>query len=251
MITIVIPGNPIPKMRHCTTRKGFSFDPQVKDKGAVKWLILQEIRQKFPDIEFPIKGPIHCEFYFYMPIPESFTKTQKTLISWQAFEHITKPDCDNLEKFYLDCMSGIVYEDDKRIYRLSTLKRYDEIPRTAIRIMVPEQSVLKKAREILALFPSGELMDFAMDLEVIADCLDEEFLTHKEEAKENLQLEAAYSLSIFADRYGAVLHQITKKYPGAWKTISEFQEKTYKKDLHHGINGTCYAPQRTIQEDAE
>ncbi len=242
MITIIIPGNPIPKMRHCTVRQGFSFDPQIKDKGAVKWLILQEIRQKFPDIQFPLKGAINCEFYFYFPIPESFSKKEKTLISWDAFEHITKPDCDNLEKFYLDCMSQIVYEDDKRIYRLSTLKRYDETPRTEIRIMIPDSPITKKVKEILSLFPAGELGEFAQDLELVADCLDKDFINHKEEAKERLQLEAAYALSIFADRYGAALNQITKKYPGVWKSISEFEQKTYKEISTQESNGACYAP---------
>jgi len=242
MITIIIPGNPIPKMRHCTTRKGISFDPQIKDKGAVKWIIMQQIKSRFPDIEFPLKGPINCEFYFYFSIPESFSKTHKTLISWDAFEHTTKPDCDNLEKFYLDCMSKIVYEDDRRIYRMFTLKRYDETPRTEIRIMVPDRAIIKKAREILSMFPAGELADFACDLELVADCLDKEFLNHKEEAKEQLQLEAAYAISILADRYGSFLNQITKKYPEAWKNISEFLEKNYKEISGNEINDSFYAP---------
>lgn len=241
MITIIIPGNPIPKMRHRQTRNGIAYDPQVKEKGSVKWIIMQEIKKKFPDIEFPIKGPVNCEFFFYMQIPESFTKSERTLISWDALQHVSKPDCDNLEKFYLDCMSQIVYEDDRRIYRLSTLKRYDETPRTEIRIMVPDKPIMKKTKEILAMFPAGELKDFVQDLAFVAKCVDPEFLK-QEEAKEELQLQAAYAISILADRYGSFLNQITKKYPGAWKSISEFQEKTYKEISKPDVNGTCYAP---------
>jgi hypothetical protein len=89
-------------------------------------------------------------------------------------------------------------------------------------------------------------------LYTISGCLEEDFLNHKEEASEQMQLEAAYSISILADRYGSFLNQITKKYPGAWKSISEFQKKQYKENLNHENevckenlttqNGTCYAP---------
>lgn len=228
MITITIPGQPIPKLRARHTKRGITFDPQSDKKKYVRLYLQSFINERLSDIQFPLKGPVNCEFYFYMPIPASFTNGEKSLISWNALEHVSKPDCDNLEKFYLDCMSGIVYEDDRRIYRMSTLKRYDPEPRTEIRIMIPEKSILDKAKSILSLFPSDELADFAEDLSIIADCLDVEFLNQKEECKEKLQLEAAYALSILADRYGAILNQITKKYPGIWKNISEFEEKNYK-----------------------
>ena len=241
MITIVIPGEPIPKMRHRQSKWGSTFDPQVDAKNAVKWHIKHFIKEHFPDIEFPLAGPVHCEFYFYMPMPEHFTQAEKSLISWNAMKHVSKPDCDNLEKFYLDCMSKIVYEDDRRIYSLSTLKRYDIYPRTEIRIMVGEKTIMKKVKEILSLFPREELEEFAQDLEIVADCIDKEFLNKKEEAQEKLQREAAEALSIFADRYAAALYQITKKYPGAWKSISEFEKNNYKEistqEKHGDIDG--------------
>ena len=39
---------------------------------------------------------------------------------------ITKPDADNVAKFYLDAMSGIVYEDDNIIAKLIVSKYYVE-----------------------------------------------------------------------------------------------------------------------------
>lgn len=242
MITITIPGDPIPKLRPRFTKQGITYDTQSHQKKHIQWYLKSFIKERLAEIQFPIPGRINCEFYFYMPIPESFSKRDKSLISWNAFEHISKPDCDNLVKFYLDCMSGIVYEDDRRIYRMYVLKRYDSEPRTEIRIMAPQQPIMSKVKAILGLFSADELADFADDLMVIADCLDTEFLNQREEMTEQLQLEAAYALSIFADKHAAGLMQISKKYPGVWKNIADYERTNYKEILNPEINGICYAP---------
>lgn len=249
MITITIPGDPIPKLRPRFTKQGITYDKQHLQKSAIKLTIRRILQDRFKEIAFPISGRVNCEFYFYMPIPESLSKKDKTLILWNAFEHISKPDCDNLAKFYLDCMSGIVYEDDRKIYRLSILKRYDEEPRTEIRIMPPQKPIMEKVKAILSLFSAEELADFADDLMVIADCLDTEFLNQREEMTEQLQLEAAYAISIFADKHAAGLMQIAKKYPGVWKNISEYERTNYKEILNPDINGICYSPTRWSKQD--
>jgi Holliday junction resolvase RusA-like endonuclease len=44
------------------------------------------------------------------------------------------PDFDNLEKFAVDSINKIVFEDDKQIVSCRTDKRYSERPRTEILI---------------------------------------------------------------------------------------------------------------------
>ena len=48
--------------------------------------------------------------------------------------HFHKPDCDNLAKFYMDCMNNLVYRDDSQICDLRVKKVYSMVPSTLIRI---------------------------------------------------------------------------------------------------------------------
>ena len=46
--------------------------------------------------------------------------------------HMVKPDVDNLQKFILDCMTGIIYKDDAQIIKITATKVYSATTRTAI-----------------------------------------------------------------------------------------------------------------------
>ena len=225
MLKFIIPGEPIAKMRHRMTRKGFSYDPQSREKETVKYQLLQIIAKEYKSVLFPLQGPIDCELSFYFKLPDSYMKTKQNLVKWKLLKHIIKPDNDNLAKFYLDCMSKIIYEDDRQICNLSIKKEYAEENRTEIVLMSSRKTLPEKAEEMLSLFSPEEFGELAGDMQIVADCLDMEFLTSKHEIKEQLQMEAAYHLSIFADKYGSKLSQISKKYAGIHKIIDEFQNK--------------------------
>ena len=47
---------------------------------------------------------------------------------------IEKPDVDNLAKFYLDVLSGIVFEDDARVVILECEKRWGDRSETRIEV---------------------------------------------------------------------------------------------------------------------
>lgn len=226
MIEIVIPGNPVPfKAAEFNTQKRFAYDPRAKEKEAVKWHILEVVKRLCTDKNLPLKVPIHCEIAFFFEIPNSALKTVRNLASWGLLEYENKPDVDNLLKFYLDCMKKIVYEDDRQIVSISTRKAYDKYARTEIRIMAKQKTLPEKVEDILSQMSAEEFGQLAADLEIVSDCLAMDFLAKNSDAKIKLQLEAAYMLSVFADRYGAMLSNIHKKYPGLWKSIKEFEEK--------------------------
>lgn len=67
---------------------------------------------------------------FYMPIPDSWSQKKKEKYYHQV--HCSKPDIDNLLKFYMDCMDGIFFEGDQNIYSVSARKFYTTEPKTAI-----------------------------------------------------------------------------------------------------------------------
>lgn len=49
--------------------------------------------------------------------------------------HTKKPDLDNLVKNPMDCMNGIVYEDDRLVTKIFAEKCYGLEPRTEIRVI--------------------------------------------------------------------------------------------------------------------
>lgn len=60
-------------------------------------------------------GAWELEIAFFMPRPKCHKKT---------VHHTTKPDVDKLCRTVLDALSGVLYEDDKQVCRLSAYKTY-------------------------------------------------------------------------------------------------------------------------------
>jgi Holliday junction resolvase RusA-like endonuclease len=120
-----VKGNPVPKARARTVRKGgrtWSFTP----KKVAVWekLVKEEASKHFNQ---PLIGPIQVSIIFYMDRPESRRKD-----IWVP----TTPDLDNLEKAVLDALNGVAYEDDRFVVAKNAQKRYirrDE-PRVCVRV---------------------------------------------------------------------------------------------------------------------
>ncbi len=128
---IEIPGKPIPQPRlrlFYRYGKSIVFDPSTKQKKLVKKIIKDQVDLvKLTQFQYPV-----VNFLFYMPIPVKLRKAAKC--SKRALRHILKPDVDNLIKFYLDCMNGLVYEDDKTVAIGQAYKICSDSPRTVIQI---------------------------------------------------------------------------------------------------------------------
>jgi Holliday junction resolvase RusA-like endonuclease len=65
-----------------------------------------------------------------MPIPKSTSKKKRAQLIGNP--HVIKPDIDNLAKFALDVLNGIVYTDDACVFDLKVVKEYAEKPHTSI-----------------------------------------------------------------------------------------------------------------------
>ena len=128
---ILIQGEPIALKRPRFTMHGHAYDSQKFEKKAVQMLIKQQI-DSFYAIE-----PLVITIEFYLKRPKSHYGTGKNSdsIKRSAPEyHVCKPDIDNLAKFYLDCMTGIVFHDDSQIVELNLKKQYAENPHVWINI---------------------------------------------------------------------------------------------------------------------
>lgn len=155
MIKLVVSGNPIAKNRHrcaCINGKPRAYDPQVKgEMQQVQHSLLSSWNELFDD---PLSEDAQeatflrqCDaiivwMNFYMPINKSDSNAQKNVKLWGLTECSEKPDFDNLAKFYSDCLTGIAWDDDKKIICCISHKvRYSEEPRTEIMIMKSKQDI--------------------------------------------------------------------------------------------------------------
>lgn len=123
MIEFSLAGEPIAwKRARPNHQNKCMYDPQKVEKERVKWQLRHHFRN---DV---IHGPVRIAFKFHFPVPDSTSGVRKRDMINNVIHHIKKPDGDNLVKFYLDCMTGIVFDDDCQVCNFSSEKFYAEFP---------------------------------------------------------------------------------------------------------------------------
>ena len=127
MITLDIPGKPVP-YKAPKVYQNRTFNPRHGEKHEVQ----EEIRRQYsgPLLE----NSISVLFIFYFEVPKSFSKKKRQKALDCELMYTSKPDIDNLLKFYNDTLIGTVIEDDSNIVHLSASKFYSEKPSTHIYI---------------------------------------------------------------------------------------------------------------------
>ena len=132
---VEIPGNPIAKKRPRVVRNkhtGFvhGFNPQTDDEYTFATVI------KTSDPVYYDSEALKIRVTFYLPIPKSFSK-KKTKEALEGALYPTKrPDVDNYLKFVLDCCNSVLFRDDSQVVTLIGRKRYSEVPKTVIEVIV-------------------------------------------------------------------------------------------------------------------
>lgn len=125
---------PIPQQRpRFTTVSKFtlSYDPQKKQKIAVRDLIRSQLPMGF-DL---IHSAVVVQIVFTFGYPKSWTKKQLAQVQAMPW-HTSKPDLDNLEKFYLDCLTGCVFADDCIVCSMQSKKIWGERSSVNLKIQI-------------------------------------------------------------------------------------------------------------------
>ena len=127
---VKIEGAPNSQMRHRHRKlkdgRVITYDPSKKDKKVIEEIIdWQKPKELFT-------GPVFVKIIAWFPIPKSYS-AKKAMALEDAYRP-KKPDNDNIEKFYYDCMSGIVFEDDNQVVVNVTHKRQSANPRVYITV---------------------------------------------------------------------------------------------------------------------
>ena len=142
MLNLEIYGEPIPwKRPGRNTKTNIAYDTQKKEKDMVRWQIKSQYHGE------PIGGPVFIHIVFGMPVPKGESKKRREQMLVDGIHHIKRPDNDNLQKFYFDCLTGPVLMDDSQIVDVRAQKRYTITPFVSIRIVVLNRNYLSEQDE--------------------------------------------------------------------------------------------------------
>lgn len=134
---MTVPGKPKGQSRpRFSFKTGRAYDPKesAELKQTVKALVIGEVERSGWKIANP-EMPVEVKIRSYREIPSSKPAWFKKAAAMALVVPLTKPDCDNTLKLVLDAMNGIVYHDDKQIFKESYEAFYSETPRTEIEVI--------------------------------------------------------------------------------------------------------------------
>ena len=116
MITIDIPEDPTPWSAPRLSPYG-AYDIKAGKKSLTRAFIQSDYQDDL------IPGYVAVSIDLFYPVPKRATKgTRADMIEGKIFP--TKSDCTNCQKYYEDCLKGIVFEDDRNVIAIVTHKWY-------------------------------------------------------------------------------------------------------------------------------
>lgn len=228
MIKLVINGDPIAKTRHrcgCHGKHPVAYDPQIKSEmNPIRKVIMDWWNSCFDDPDSVMAQEAHLiarsdTFYltmqFYMPVTRSCPVGLANLKLWAIISCNDKPDFDNLAKFYADCMTGIVWPDDKMVVNgIAHKVRYSKNPRTEITIMSKKELTLDERQlSVFKAFSPQDFKDFIKEscaLNLLLACKAEYFEDNDSIPNDAFLEEASTTMIRFATRFTPLLKKISK-----------------------------------------
>ena len=220
---IIIPGKPIPKARARYSKRGkhvITYDPQESDKKLVRKIMTSQLADYFQLTDKSTTEAMHkicmtkvfsVQFLFFLPINSSDSVGTRNKKLWGITRASTKPDYDNLEKFYLDCANGILWGDDSTIVKAKAMKLYSEEPRVELVLhAVPDVNISKNVESVITAFSPSEfkeLQDYAQKISNIAQPCMERI---EDSVLQDWIVSTASLLNEFAIKYAQKLTKISK-----------------------------------------
>lgn len=76
---------------------------------------------------YSLSGPVRLRLDFYMPRPKAHFRSNGQIKESAPSHHTSKPDCDNLSKAVMDCLTQLgAWHDDNQVSELRVTKRYTD-----------------------------------------------------------------------------------------------------------------------------
>lgn len=220
---ITVLGKPIPKQRARYSKRGsfvITYDPQEKDKKKVREILSAQLLDNlnsankltsFDAGKICRSNVFFVEFIFFLPINASDSVIVRNKKLWGITSASCKPDYDNLEKFYLDCANGILWNDDASIVKARALKIYDETPRVEIVVTAKDDIKLcQSAEKVITSFSPSEFKEMQNYARQIAQLAQPDMADIEGDFLQEWLTATACLLSQFAIKYSAKLTKIAK-----------------------------------------
>lgn len=209
----ILLGVPIAKARH-RHRGKFTYDPQQKEKDAVRWLLQVEVTKAIHNEDKEIvKNASLLAMASSFRVKLTFHIPSTKLDLWGLKECVCKKDIDNISKFYLDCANGILFSDDHKIVELHAKKVYSPIPRTVIEIepMNVTTKISNDAEQVLKVFTPNDMTEMLDDIWCLTKFHSCDLEVIEESEKQQWFNDIGSEIAKFAHKHATKLKKVQTK----------------------------------------
>ena len=128
MISIYLPGTPVPQSRPRFTRQGHTYKaPRTAAYAKALALAAKEVMAG----RKPLEGAVSVIITIDLSVPASWPKGKRAIALNGMVHPTSKPDLDNFIK-QLDALNGIAWIDDSQVSVIHAAKRYADRPGMSI-----------------------------------------------------------------------------------------------------------------------
>lgn len=123
-ITKIIPGKPFSWKRARRNGKRYFHDKPSTDERL-------RVQEAFSDVAC-LEDPMVVVIAACYALPKQYHRKREPGVERVK---MSRPDVDNIAKFYMDALNGVLFEDDAQVVKLVASKRYgnqDEEPHVRI-----------------------------------------------------------------------------------------------------------------------
>lgn len=133
MIELRLDCDPVPWVAPTKGRNGF-YDKKSKEKEFIRWQLKSQYKGRLLT-EF-----VSLDFTFLIPIPKSTSKKGRDMRNARQILP-TSPDTTNMQKLYEDCLQGIVIQNDRLSYKITSVRYYSNKPGVEIRVKTRQEEL--------------------------------------------------------------------------------------------------------------
>lgn len=137
-ISITLDGKPEAYARPRVVRGGHAYNPKAKQMDETNKKLKKSLSTDDKNFIENLLKDANADYYvkisldYYIPISKN-SSIKDTILKEKGFiRPTTRPDIDNYDKFIIDTLHNVLFDDDKRIIDLHSKKYYSLTPRTEI-----------------------------------------------------------------------------------------------------------------------
>ena len=144
LLNFIVDAEPENYVRERVVRGGQAYNPKTDIMKEYTNYLLHQMSKE--DYEYTRKllsdesktYYVKISVVYHLPIPKNDSAYKTVLKATGAVMHDKTPDIDNYDKFIIDCLHNVVYDNDKRLIYINSSKKYSLHPRTELSVSILE-----------------------------------------------------------------------------------------------------------------